>query len=167
MDASRVNPEIRERLVHQCECFAPLAAYWQQGEAVNPRAALGDAPAEPAVPIRLTGRRGPRQGRVSRQPARSGERLLGVVTSTRGTIHGYPLRKGMNPRGTIGSEPLEALREERDHLLEDAFEVRGPASPIGVPVDNPGFGEDMYHRRLEEIERPMQPYRVRLRQGAL
>lgn len=55
VDASRVRPEIRERLVqYQRECFAALAAYWQQGEAVNPRAALGDAPAEPVVPIRLT-----------------------------------------------------------------------------------------------------------------
>ena len=55
VDASRVRPEISERLVqYQRECFAALAAYWQQGEAVNPRAALGDAPAEPVVPIRLT-----------------------------------------------------------------------------------------------------------------
>lgn len=55
VDASRVRPEIRERLVqYQRECFAALAAYWQQGEAVNPRAALGDAAAEPVVPIRLT-----------------------------------------------------------------------------------------------------------------
>lgn len=55
VDASRVRPEIRERLVqYQRECFAALAAYWQQGEAVNPRAALGDAAAKPVVPIRLT-----------------------------------------------------------------------------------------------------------------
>ena len=55
VDASRVRPEIRERLVqYQRECFTALAAYWQQGEAVNPRAALGDAAAEPVVPIRLT-----------------------------------------------------------------------------------------------------------------
>ena len=50
VDASRVRPEISERLVqYQRECFAALAAYWQQGEAVNPRAALGDAAAEPVV----------------------------------------------------------------------------------------------------------------------
>lgn len=40
VDASRVKPEIRERLVqYQRECFAVLAAYWQGGEAVNPRMA--------------------------------------------------------------------------------------------------------------------------------
>ncbi|WKN21479.1 phage antirepressor N-terminal domain-containing protein [Azotobacter vinelandii] len=38
VDASRVKPEIRERLIqYQRECFGVLAAYWQQGEAVNPR----------------------------------------------------------------------------------------------------------------------------------
>ncbi|GAB3471937.1 phage antirepressor N-terminal domain-containing protein [Azotobacter salinestris] len=51
VDASRVKPEIRERLVqYQRECFAALAAYWQQGEAVNPRTV---APAT-AEPIHLT-----------------------------------------------------------------------------------------------------------------
>ncbi|SER21072.1 BRO family, N-terminal domain [Azotobacter beijerinckii] len=52
VDASRVKPEIRERLVqYQRECFAALAAYWQQGEAVNPRTT---ATATPAEPIHLT-----------------------------------------------------------------------------------------------------------------
>lgn len=38
VDASRVKPEIRETLVqYQRECYGALAAYWQQGEAVNPR----------------------------------------------------------------------------------------------------------------------------------
>ncbi|MFC2974693.1 phage antirepressor N-terminal domain-containing protein [Azotobacter bryophylli] len=54
VDASRVRPEIRERLVqYQRECFAALAAYWQQGEALNPRT-MATAPAGPSVPIRLT-----------------------------------------------------------------------------------------------------------------
>ena len=45
VDASRVRPEIRERLVqYQRECFAALAAYWQQGEAVNPRRRKAAAP---------------------------------------------------------------------------------------------------------------------------
>ncbi len=45
VDASRVRPEIRERLVqYQRECFAALAAYWQQGEAVNPRRRKTAAP---------------------------------------------------------------------------------------------------------------------------
>ncbi len=53
VDASRVRSEIRERLVqYQRECFAALAAYWQQGEAVNPRAVA--AAATPAEPIYLT-----------------------------------------------------------------------------------------------------------------
>jgi len=47
VDASRVKPAIRERLVqYQRECFAALAAYWQQGEALNPRTAT-PATAEP------------------------------------------------------------------------------------------------------------------------
>lgn len=38
VDASRVRPEIRDTLIqYQRECFAALAAYWQQGEAANPR----------------------------------------------------------------------------------------------------------------------------------
>ncbi|WP_061289638.1 phage antirepressor N-terminal domain-containing protein [Azotobacter vinelandii] len=38
VDASRVKPEIRERLIqYQRECFGVLAAYWQRGKAVNPR----------------------------------------------------------------------------------------------------------------------------------
>lgn len=54
VDASRVRPEIRERLIqYQRECFAALAAYWQQGEALNPRA-MATAPAGTSVPIRLT-----------------------------------------------------------------------------------------------------------------
>ncbi len=45
VEASRVRPEIRERLVqYQRECFAALAAYWQQGEAVNPRRRKAAAP---------------------------------------------------------------------------------------------------------------------------
>lgn len=40
VDASRVNPEIRDTLIqYQRECFGVLAAYWQQGEAINPRKA--------------------------------------------------------------------------------------------------------------------------------
>lgn len=54
VDASRVKPEIRERLVqYQRECFAALAAYWQQGEAVNPR--RRKASALKALPNGLTG----------------------------------------------------------------------------------------------------------------
>ncbi|MFD2837561.1 phage antirepressor N-terminal domain-containing protein [Azotobacter vinelandii] len=53
MDASRVKPEIRERLVqYQRECFAALAAYWQQGEAVRPRTTLPAGGT--AAPLRLT-----------------------------------------------------------------------------------------------------------------
>ncbi len=38
VEASRVRAEVRDRLVqYQAECFDALAAYWQQGEAVNPR----------------------------------------------------------------------------------------------------------------------------------
>lgn len=38
VEASRVRPEIRDTLLmYQRECFAVLAAYWQEGEAVNPR----------------------------------------------------------------------------------------------------------------------------------
>lgn len=37
---SRVRPEIRETLIqYQRECYSALAAYWQQGEAINPRKA--------------------------------------------------------------------------------------------------------------------------------
>lgn len=54
VDASRVRSEIRERLIqYQRECFAALAAYWQQGEALNPRT-MATAPTELSVPIRLT-----------------------------------------------------------------------------------------------------------------
>lgn len=39
IDTNRVKPEIRELLIdYQRECFAALAAYWQQGIASNPRA---------------------------------------------------------------------------------------------------------------------------------
>lgn len=38
VDASRVKPEVRPALIqYQLECFGVLAAYWQQGEAINPR----------------------------------------------------------------------------------------------------------------------------------
>jgi hypothetical protein len=38
IDASRVKPEIRDRVIqYQRECFHVLAAYWQQGQATNPR----------------------------------------------------------------------------------------------------------------------------------
>lgn len=38
VDASRVKPEIREKLVeYQEECFDVLSDYWQKGEATNPR----------------------------------------------------------------------------------------------------------------------------------
>ncbi|TBV91293.1 hypothetical protein E0E53_21350 [Azotobacter chroococcum] len=53
VDASRVKPEIRERLVqYQRECFAALAAYWQQGEAVRSCAVLPAGGT--AAPLRLT-----------------------------------------------------------------------------------------------------------------
>lgn len=39
IDTNRVKPEIRDLLIdYQRECFAALAAYWQQGIASNPRA---------------------------------------------------------------------------------------------------------------------------------
>lgn len=45
VDASRVRPEIRDTLIqYQRECFAALSAYWQKGEAINPRIA---APRQP------------------------------------------------------------------------------------------------------------------------
>lgn len=45
IDVSRVKPELRERLVeYQRECFAALAAYWQQGVATNPRARAATIP---------------------------------------------------------------------------------------------------------------------------
>lgn len=45
IDASRVKPEIRDRLIdYQRECFAALAAYWQQGVATNPRARAATIP---------------------------------------------------------------------------------------------------------------------------
>ena len=51
VDASRVKPEIQERLLtYQRECFAVLAAYWQQGEALNPRTVVPAA----AEPIHLS-----------------------------------------------------------------------------------------------------------------
>lgn len=38
VDTNRVKPEIRDNLImYQRECFDVLAAYWQKGEAVNPR----------------------------------------------------------------------------------------------------------------------------------
>lgn len=38
MDASRVKPEVQERLLgYQRECFDVLASYWQKGVALNPR----------------------------------------------------------------------------------------------------------------------------------
>lgn len=38
VDTNRVKPEIRDNLVmYQRECFDALAAYWQKGEAINPR----------------------------------------------------------------------------------------------------------------------------------
>ena len=38
VDAARVRPEIRDTLIqYQRECFHVLAAYWQQGQATNPR----------------------------------------------------------------------------------------------------------------------------------
>ena len=40
VDASRVRPQIRDTLIqYQRECFAALAAYWQKGEAINPKPA--------------------------------------------------------------------------------------------------------------------------------
>lgn len=38
IDASRVKPAIRDKLVeYQAECFEVLSDYWQKGQAVNPR----------------------------------------------------------------------------------------------------------------------------------
>ena len=38
VDASRVNPDVQERLLdYQRECFDVLASYWQMGAALNPR----------------------------------------------------------------------------------------------------------------------------------
>jgi hypothetical protein len=43
VDASRVKPEIREKLVeYQEECFDALSDYWQKGQAVNSRTATPD-----------------------------------------------------------------------------------------------------------------------------
>lgn len=43
VDASRVKPEVREKLVeYQEECFEALSDYWQKGQAVNPRTATPD-----------------------------------------------------------------------------------------------------------------------------
>lgn len=43
VDASRVKPEVREKLVeYQEECFEALNDYWQKGQAVNRRAATPD-----------------------------------------------------------------------------------------------------------------------------
>ena len=45
IDTSRVNPAIRDLLIdYQRECFAALAAYWQQGVATNPRARAATIP---------------------------------------------------------------------------------------------------------------------------
>ena len=45
VDAARARPEIREALSqYKRECFGVLAAYWQQGEAINPRACAADQP---------------------------------------------------------------------------------------------------------------------------
>lgn len=43
VDASRVKPEVRERLIeYQAECFDVLADYWHKGEASNPRVTTTD-----------------------------------------------------------------------------------------------------------------------------
>lgn len=45
INASRVKPELQERLIeYQRECFGALAAYWQQGIATNPRARAATVP---------------------------------------------------------------------------------------------------------------------------
>lgn len=45
IDVSRVKEEIRPKLIeYQRECFAALAAYWQQGIATNPRARANTLP---------------------------------------------------------------------------------------------------------------------------
>jgi len=46
IEAGRVKPELRDTiLTYQRECYDALAAYWQQGRAINPRA-------EPKVDVR-------------------------------------------------------------------------------------------------------------------
>ncbi len=43
VDASRVKPEVRDKLVeYQSECFDVLSDYWQKGQAVNPRTVTPD-----------------------------------------------------------------------------------------------------------------------------
>lgn len=45
IDANRVRPALKDRLIdYQRECFAALAAYWQQGVATNPRARAATIP---------------------------------------------------------------------------------------------------------------------------
>lgn len=45
VDVARAKPEIQERLIeYKRECFAALAAYWQQGIATNPRARAATIP---------------------------------------------------------------------------------------------------------------------------
>lgn len=56
VESSRVNPEIRDRLIeYQRECFAALAAYWQQGVATNPRARAATIPQLLATQRQLRG----------------------------------------------------------------------------------------------------------------
>lgn len=43
VDASRVKPEVRDKLVeYQAECFEVLSDYWQKGQSVNPRTVTPD-----------------------------------------------------------------------------------------------------------------------------
>lgn len=43
VDASRVKPEVRDKLVeYQAECFEVLSDYWQKGQAVKPRTVTPD-----------------------------------------------------------------------------------------------------------------------------
>lgn len=43
VDASRVKPEVRDKLIeYQEECFEVLSDYWQKGQAVNPRTVTPD-----------------------------------------------------------------------------------------------------------------------------
>lgn len=43
VDASRVKPEVRDKLVeYQAECFEVLSDYWQKGQATNPRTVTPD-----------------------------------------------------------------------------------------------------------------------------
>jgi hypothetical protein len=43
VDASRVKPQVREKLVeYQSECFDALSDYWQKGQAANPRTVTPD-----------------------------------------------------------------------------------------------------------------------------